>query len=223
MPEQNNLQSLLQQTVSLLKSTQKPLANNRINTAIPPTSSGFGLSVLQRALADVGVTEDLGKNDGRRIREYFSTFNTSSGQNWCAAAVSTWMNEAGGGPIPGSLGAKEIARQFENIRKWIPREKLKAYHLSPGNIAVWHRGDSKSWTGHIGVINSSNGESFTSVEANSGPQSNAVVINPHNIRDNNLLGVGILSDHIPESTNSKINYLDKLSARYHGLCLTTII
>lgn len=186
--------------------------------------SSFGQAVLEKAKKDLsdGVKEDLGKNDGKRIREYFDNFGAKYGQEWCAAALSTWMKEAGGGPIQGSLGAREVGRQFEAINKWIPKENVKPEHLAPGNIAVWSRGKAGSGKGHIGVIESSDSSGgFSSIEGNSGPNGDRVFMNTHNISDGNLLGIGIFSNiKLPEVTakSKNIDKLYKLSHRFEKLC-----
>lgn len=161
---------------------------------ITSNHSGFGLSVLARAQADVGVREDLGKNDGKRIREYFQMFGTGASQDWCAAAISTWIKEAGGGPIAGSMGAKSIASQFKQAGLWVPKEQLTNEVIVPGNIVVWHRGSPDSWKGHIGIIESYDGSgTMTTIEANSGPKSDSVARMTRQIKDPNLIGIGVLS------------------------------
>lgn len=202
-----NLDTLLHQVIEKLlgksspKSAPKPLAPGII-------SGSFGAQVLANARKDLGVHEDLGKNDGKRIREYFKNFNMGGGQDWCAAAVSTWMKEAGGGPVPGSVGARNLAAQFNQIGKWVPREKITTETMTPGNIVVWSRGGPDSWKGHIGVLESFDGKnSFTSIEANSGPKSDSVVINTHSISDPKLLGVGVLSDYVPKTSTTRLAQL----------------
>lgn len=178
-------------------------------------TSSFGSQVLSNALADLGVREDLGRNDGKRIREYFKYFNMGGGQDWCAAAVSAWMKEAGGGPIAGAVGARNIAGQFDQIGKWVPKNKITPQAMVPGNIVVWSRGGPDSWKGHIGVLESFDGRSgFTSIEANSGPKYDSVVKNNHSINDGNFLGVGILSDYTPTPKTASINRVEKLTNIY---------
>lgn len=182
-------------------------------------TSSFGSQVLSNALADLGVREDLGRNDGKRIREYFKYFNMGGGQDWCAAAVSAWMKESGGGPIAGAVGARNIAEQFDQIGKWIPRNKITPQTMVPGNIVVWSRGGPDSRKGHIGVIESFDGRNgFTSIEANSGPKYDSVVRNSHSINDGNFLGVGILSDYTPTSKTVSANRIDTLVGIYLRKC-----
>jgi hypothetical protein len=200
-----NFDKLLQDLISRLsprgtKPTSHP-SSKFIDSSQP---KNFGSAVLAAARADLGVHEDLGKNDGKRIRQYFKNFGMGGGQDWCAAAVSTWMKEAGGGPIPGGVGARNIGEQFKQAGLWIPKNKITSKDLTPGNIVIWSRGGPDSWRGHIGVIESSNGKNFVSIEANSGPKSDSVVRNSHSIADENLLGIGILSKHSPRDTIAQV-------------------
>lgn len=180
------------------------------------TSGSFGSQVLSAAQKDLGVREDLGKNDGKRIREYFKYFDMGGGQDWCAAAVSAWIREAGGGPIQGAVGARNVGSQFAQIGKWVPQNKITPQAMTPGNIVVWSRGGPDSWKGHIGVLESFDGNnSFTSIEGNSGPRSDSVVRNSHSIKDSNLLGIGILSDYVPKSKNAHIIRIEKLANLFY--------
>jgi hypothetical protein len=212
-----DLNSLFQSLLKLLH--DKPENSNALPTF--DNSGSFGANVLAKAKADLGVYEDLGKNDGKRIREYFKNFNMGGGQDWCAAAVSTWMKEAGGGPIAGGVGARNVGAQFAQIGKWVPRDKITPEAMTPGNIVVWSRGGPDSWKGHIGVLESFDGRNtFTSVEGNSGPRTDRVVVNTHSINDSNLLGVGILSDHVPQTRNMNVNRVAQLADMYYKLAIS---
>jgi hypothetical protein len=59
-------------------------------------------------------------------------------------------------------------------------------------IVVWHRGAPGAATGHIGVVATVNGRAFTTIEANSGPGSNAVATMARSLADANLLGCGFV-------------------------------
>jgi len=202
-------------SLSVKKVNPKNLLNTSINEHGEGTSS-FGSKVLSKARSDIGVHEDLGKNDGKRIREYFKYFKMGGGQDWCAAAVSAWLIEAGGGPISGAVGARNVGAQFAQAGRWVARDKISANHMIPGNIVVWSRGGPDSWKGHIGVIESFDGRnSFTSIEGNSGPRSDAVVVNTHSIKDANLLGVGILSDYVPSFSKKSFDKIDKMANIYY--------
>lgn len=214
------LEGVIQNLTGKPAQTENPNDVYKLLEETPETeTSSFGSQVLSNAQADLGVREDLGKNDGRRIREYFKYFNMGGGQDWCAAAVSAWMKEAGGGPVSGSVGARAIAAQFAAAGKWVPKNKITPQVMVPGNIVVWSRGGPESYKGHIGVLESFDGRSnFTSIEANSGPKSDSVVRNSHSINDGNFLGVGILSDNIPNnSKRASVKKVVKLSNIYFKL------
>lgn len=198
--------SLLEELMGSGSSTSEPSTNNV--DAQDQNKGGFGLTALARAQADVGVTEDLGHNDGKRIREYFAPFGMKPPQDWCAAALSSWIK---GGPVQGSVGAKAIMGQFIQANKWVPKANLTSKDLVPGNIVVWHRGPTNSPKGHIGIIESSNGGNLTTIEANSGPRSDSVARMTRPVNDSNLLGVGILSDNSSEKKSSRKEILEKIS------------
>lgn len=199
---------------------------NKSEKSLSSNNNSFGKNVLAKAIADLGVREDLGKNDGKRIREYFKYFDMDGGQDWCAAAVSAWMKEAGGGPIAGAVGARNVGKQFAQAGKWVSRENITSKDMSPGNIVVWSRGGPDSWKGHIGVIDTFDGRnSFTSIEGNSGSKSDSVVRNSHTVSDSNLLGIGILSDityeinNIKQSSNNIVNSVIELSDLFLKKCI----
>lgn len=43
---------------------------------------------MEVAAGEVGVREATGRNDGRRIAQYLSTYNLPEGYSWCAAFVN---------------------------------------------------------------------------------------------------------------------------------------
>ncbi len=212
MSDNFDLDKLLQDVINYF-APNKAKTELKIKEPSSQINSSFGEKVLSIAQSDLGVHEDLGKNDGKRIREYFKYFNMGAGQNWCAAAVSAWMKEAGGGPISGAVGARAVGSQFASINKWVPKNKITEQCMSLGNIVIFSRGGPGSWEGHIGVIESSNGQGFTSIEGNSGPKSDSVVRNSHSINDSNLLGIGILSDYEPKATS--LVKIEKLADNFY--------
>jgi hypothetical protein len=205
-----DLSSLLSGVLSLLSSKYSP-AEKEEKSAPPKIQSSIAGSVLSVAQADLGVHEDLGHNDGKRIRQYFKMFGTTAGKEWCAAAVSFWLKEAGFSAVSGSMGARNLGDQFKEAGLWAPKGKVTPDDLVPGNIAVWSRGGSGK--GHVGVISSSSGDSFSSIEANSGPNSDSVVINKHSIGDGNLLGIGLVSAYgsAPQSLAARVDLLVRLA------------
>ncbi len=166
----------------------------------------FAEALVRAALADVGVREDLGHNDGRRIREFFRSWPVQPPANWCAAATSFWIRKAAGelgiaAPIAGSLQAKAIMDQIQRaggVAQWHSAEELRrAPALArAGDVVVWDRSDparpETSWQGHVGVVlrvDPAAGELET-VEGNSGPTGDQVARMRRTLRDPRLLGIG---------------------------------
>jgi hypothetical protein len=179
------------------------------------TPANVGLAVLELARQDLDVREDLGRNDGHRIREYLAEFGLSPPQHWCASALGYWLRRACQWlgvprPIEGSAGAQATMGQFRAAGRWIPADApgfLAA--MRKGNVVVWRRGPPGSWQGHIGVIESCPiGGTFWTIEANSGPRGETVARMRRTVEEPRLLGVGILDTVKPPYTPSLTEYRD---------------
>ena len=177
----------------------------------PPSAMAktFGEAVLDRARIDLaaGVREDLGKNDGHRIREYTARHGRpGGGLNWCAAAVSAWIAEAAEAtgveaPIAGSLGAQATMAQLRAVGLFTEAADVTPDDVRPGCVPVWNRAQpgrpSTSWWGHVGVCVGLNpdGKTFTSIEGNAGPTGEVVYRNTkRRLDDPRLFGLGQLDD-----------------------------
>ena len=117
-----DLSSLLDGVLSFLSSKYDPPKSSV--SPDKPVKGGYGSAVLSAAQADLGVHEDLGKNDGKRIREYFKPFGTTAGKDWCAAAVSAWLKAGGFTAVSGSMGARNLGEQFKAAGLWAPKGKI---------------------------------------------------------------------------------------------------
>jgi peptidoglycan hydrolase-like protein with peptidoglycan-binding domain len=172
--------------------------------ALPPTEpriapgARLGEALLAAARADLGVREER-TNDGARIREYFAGTGVTPPAHWCAAALRFWLRAAARAagvtaPIAGSVGAKATMAQLQAAHRWITADDLRREpaRLRPGQIVVWHRGAPGAYTGHIGVVATVSGRSFTTIEGNSGAASNAVATMARSLADVNLLGCGFV-------------------------------
>jgi hypothetical protein len=181
--------------------------------------SSIGQAVLSRAKADLDAgVKETSDNRGPRIDQYFKEMGWGVGQEWCAAAVSAWMKEAGVSVVSGSLGARNLGHQFESAKRWVPKNQLKPEHAQPGNIPVWSRGPSNSGQGHVGVIESTDGSgNFKYISGNSGSKSDSVTLGGGSIKDGNLIGIGILSDSGQEKTalNKKVDAVLKQANYYY--------
>ena len=177
----------------------------------PPSAMAktFGEAVLDRARLDLaaGVREDLGRNDGHRIREYTARHGRpGGGLNWCAAAVSMWIAEAAEAtgveaPIAGSLGAQATMAQLRAVGLFTEAADVGPDDVRAGCVPVWNRAQpgrpSTSWWGHVGVCVGLNpdGKTFTSIEGNAGPTGEVVYLNTkRRLDDPRLFGLGQLDD-----------------------------
>lgn len=166
----------------------------------------FASALIDAAARDIDVTEDIAKNDGRRIREYFAGSRVDPPANWCAAAVTFWVRAAARAlsvpmPIAGSLQAKVLGEQLAELAArgrgaWHTAEELRRNPalLKVGDIVVWDRSDparpETSWFGHVGLVVEIAGETFGTIEGNSGPHGDRVARMKRTLADPRLIGAG---------------------------------
>ena len=162
-------------------------------------------AVIARARKDIGVTEDLGRNDGVRIREMGKRFGIAPGSNWCAVAVSDWI--ANGAldakvtpPISGSAGAQALMGQFKSVGRWVAASTARKNPslVKAGMVAVWDRATpgrpETSWLGHTALVTGGcqSFDVFPTIEGNSGPNANACMTGARRLDDPKLFGFGVL-------------------------------
>lgn len=183
---------------ALLLLTRKTMASVVHN----PTD--LGPAALAVAREELGVTEDLGHNDGARIRDYWEGTGLGPPSNWCAAFVRFCLHTAAerfGLPltIEGSPGAKNTRDQFKAAGRWIPADVLRDHPelLIPGMVPVWDRSvpgrPETSWWGHIGFCSAQAAPNglFRSIEGNSGAAGEFVEEMNRNVFDPRFLGAGV--------------------------------
>lgn len=162
-------------------------------------------AVIARATADLGVTEDLGHNDGKRIREMARRFGASPGSNWCALAISDWIANGAADakvdpPVPGSAGAQAVMGQFKAAKRWLSASEARKNPslVKPGMVAVWDRATpgrpETAWQGHIGLVTAGcdGRDTFTTIEGNSGLDGARVAAMARSLSDGRLFGFGVL-------------------------------
>lgn len=216
---------------SLVLYAGKPLASSRLpgvpleapqppdtlpdgGTSPMPEANTLAAAVYARARADLerGIYEDLGRNDGTRIREYCQPFGIRPPLNWCAVGTSTWILEACadfGRTLPivaGSFGARALMAQFKAIGRFVAAADIvPELHLIPGNVIGWRRGainDPKEWRGHVGIVaGKGDGRIVPTIEPNSGPRGDRVAASPWHLSDGRtisrmlndprLIGIGL--------------------------------
>ena len=158
-------------------------------------------AILARAMGDIGVTEDMGHNDGKRIREMNRRWGVTPGSNWCATAWSTWLHEGAAlagvkPPIEGSPGAQAVMGQFKAAKRWLSASEARKSPslVRRGMVPVWDRSDGRpehAWWGHIGAVTGpvKNG-AFPTVEGNSGEGSAFVAEMVRSLNESRLFGFG---------------------------------
>lgn len=182
--------------------TGNPFGPGAVTAAPSPHPSSLAATVLARAHRDLGVTEDLGHNDGARIREMGARWGFKPGDNWCAIATSSWLVDGAADagvppPVAGSAGAQAVMAQFKAARRWVSFEEALANPdlVKPGMVPVWDRsvpGDpATSWWGHIGVVSRRVGTAFDAIEGNSGEGGRSVAEMHHDLAtEKRLFGFG---------------------------------
>jgi hypothetical protein len=96
------------------------------------------LPVVAAAVADIGRCEDPdGSNDGPALAKFHT-----GGQPWCALAVSTWLEEAGGSPF----GRKAAVM---GIYLWARSNNRVVDDPRAGDLAVILRAGGH---GHVGLV-----------------------------------------------------------------------
>lgn len=162
-------------------------------------------AVIARARRDIGITEDLGRNDGVRIREMGQRFGISPGSNWCAVAVSDWISNGAADakvtpPISGSPGAQALMGQFKSVGRWLAASDARKdpTRVKAGMVAVWDRSTpgrpETSWLGHTALVTGGcqSFDAFPTIEGNSGPQANQCIVGLRELSDPRLFGFGVL-------------------------------
>jgi len=134
--------------------------------AAPLIADVLARNALQVAIAEIGHGETSGNNRGEWIRMYCAP--AGDGHEWCAAFAG-WCYQTAAErinvslPFKRSLGAKRLGRNVGAVG----RVFQDARQARPGDLIVWHRGNS--WGGHVGIVERVQDEhQVLTVEGNSG-------------------------------------------------------
>lgn len=177
----------------------------------------FGDAVLQASLSDLaaGVREDLGPNDGRRIREMAANVGCEPPINWCAAAVSSWIVQAASqlgvdSPVKPSAAARGLMANCMAAGLWVPWHKLEPDLIVPGSIIVWWRVSPTDWRGHVGIVESLDAAAprVVTIEGNSGVHGDEVARMQRDLFDDHLLGIGCFGAQA-EPTSTDLEQIEK--------------
>ena len=105
------------------------------------------------AKAEIGVREQTGKNDGKRVEEYLAVAGLKKGQPWCAAFVS-WLFAKEGFSRPRSGWSPDLFPSSRLARSALPGDVLGIYFQEYRRIA------------HVGLIEKMVGDWCFSYEGN---------------------------------------------------------
>lgn len=125
------------------------------------TTSGVREAVVASAMADVGVREATGNNDGKRIEEYLSHVGQKRGSAWCAAFVCFHLS-ANGVSNPRSAWSPALVGRMAGV-VWTNRKAVRA-PLPADVFGIWY--PKLERVGHVGFVTGLDGRYITTVEGN---------------------------------------------------------
>lgn len=161
----------------------------------------FPSALVAFARADVGRVRETSPNRSPEIDRMLAATGQAPGQNWCAAALSSWIRDAstdtGIAPPGNSAGARALVDQLRHggFVKWMPAPDLPADFIPPvGAIGLWDRStEPGGWQAHVGVAT---GEGrgprrWASIEGNGPPTGDRVAEITRSLDDPRLLGFAV--------------------------------
>jgi hypothetical protein len=109
--------------------------------------------LLSIALAEVGVRESTGNNDGAKVEAYLSVVKLKKGQPWCAAFIS-WIFARAAYPAPRTGWSPALFNRRVNTSEALPGNVFGIWFGSLGRIA------------HVGMVEKLQGDWLLTIEGN---------------------------------------------------------
>lgn len=109
--------------------------------------------IIKIAQSEIGKGEIGCNNCGSVVKKYTHGLESS----WCAGFVSYVLHKAG----HDDLGYILSARQYWNKGKRVNNPRA-------GDVICFWRGSRNGWMGHVGIVESVNGDVITTIEGNTG-------------------------------------------------------
>jgi len=128
------------------------LSTQPVSTQVSYVSRG---QLVMLAENEIGVREQSGRNDGKRVEEYLRCVGLKKGQPWCAAFVS-YIYYKGGYPKPRSGWSPALFPASRLARSALPGNLIGIYFPEYKRIA------------HVGLIEKQDGDWILSIEGNTG-------------------------------------------------------
>lgn len=211
IPETAKLDAITYQTAMEAGYVQPAAPGRPVLATVPAGAAEVGPdrpalvdAILARAKRDLGVTEDLGHNDGKRIREMGKRWGFHPGNNWCAFAVSAWIFEGASDagvepPVDGSPGVLVLMNQFKQIKRFVSASEARKNPslVRRGMIVFWDRSvpgrPETSWFGHVGAVTGPvKSGLFPTIEGNSGQDGARVAEMSHALSEPRIFGFGFV-------------------------------
>ena len=111
------------------------------------------LLLVKIAQGELGLREETGRNDGKRIREFLTVVGLKKPEPWCAAFIS-WVFAEAGFERPRSGWSPDL----------FPVSRLASSAL-PGNVIGIYFPEKKR-IAHVGLIEKEDGDWLVSLEGN---------------------------------------------------------
>jgi uncharacterized protein (TIGR02594 family) len=138
---------------------------------IEPGTRSAGELVVELARRELGVREAGGGNRGQDMARFGAAAGIGEGLPWCASFISYVYARAGIDTRSDGVGGTAMALNFES-----QFQRAGAYHSfrsssrvpQSGDVVVFSRGAPGSGQGHVGIVESVEGDRVTLIEGNSG-------------------------------------------------------
>ena len=143
------------------------------NKPAVPVSRKYERDRVQRIyMAELGVREKSGRNDGSRVEEYLRYVNLKRGDPWCAAFVCWVLGKAGvenprTGWSPGLFTKSRVCWQRTGIpgNGYAVQQSKKIYTPKQGDVfGIWF--PDKQRIAHVGFVDKWDNTWVTTVEGN---------------------------------------------------------
>lgn len=126
--------------------------------------------IVQISVAELGVQEATGRNDGLRVEEYLRYTGLGKGYEWCAAFVS-WVYGQAGFAAPRNPWSPALfpkAKTYGGQTVAIERKQMKAWatEVMRGDVFGVY-GTKAKRINHVGLVKAVQGEYLLTVEGNS--------------------------------------------------------
>lgn len=114
---------------------------------LPATTDPLRRGIIEEAMMDDGIIESpLGSNRSGRIDQYCAACGSPLGSYWCAAAVFSWVRNAGGA-VPPSAGGACVRWLIWGEQQGLRRASNE--DPEPGDLVLYGTGRDPF---HIGVV-----------------------------------------------------------------------